>query len=54
MNNIKYILIFGCNGVRLTMQFNDLHSAYNYIITHKIEAGHYELFKAEKIISEDI
>jgi hypothetical protein len=53
MSDTKYLLVFGCNGVKSIMKFNDIHAAYEYIIVHKFERGFYELFRAEKIINED-
>jgi hypothetical protein len=54
MATVKYLLIFGCNGVKLSMSFDNIHGAYEYILNQKLEHGYYELFKAERIISEDV
>ena len=51
MKDSKYILIFGCNGVKSTMVFPALVDAYEYIIIHSLERSVYELFRAEKIIN---
>jgi hypothetical protein len=51
VNDSTYILIFGCNGIKSTLVFATLVSAYEYIIVHKLEQSVYELYRAEKIIN---